>query len=319
MKILIVSSGNSGQLAPFVKEQIDALSVYPLEFDYYFIIGKGITGYLSNLKKLKNKIRSFKPDIIHAHYGLSGLLAILVKGKYPVITTFHGNDINPIRVRSKLKLNFNKFFSKITFLFSNFSIFVNNSLAFQIKAKAGKYAVIPCQVNPDIFYPVEKSEARKQFKFLPEKKYILFSSAFDIDIKNYSLAMAACNILDGAELIELKGYTRKEVNLLLNACDVALLTSLNEGSPQFIKEAMACNCPVVSTDVGDVRWVMGNTDGCYICSYGPTDVAEKIKLALEFRAVHGYTKGRERIPELGLDSRSVAKKVMEVYEKVLSS
>ena len=80
---------------------------------------------------------------------------------------------------------------------------------------------------------------------------------------------------------------------------------------------MACNCPIVSTDVGDVRWVIGNTEGCYKCSYEPGDVAEKIKMALEFARTKGRTKGRQRIIELGLDSESIAKRIVEVYESVI--
>ena len=77
-----------------------------------------------------------------------------------------------------------------------------------------------------------------------------------------------------------------------------ILTSFSEGSPQIIKESMACNCPIVSTDVGDVRDVIGETEGCYICSYDPKDVADKIKLALTYSEEKGRTNGRKRIIEL---------------------
>lgn len=81
---------------------------------------------------------------------------------------------------------------------------------------------------------------------------------------------------------------------------------------------MACNCPIVSTDVGDIREVIGNTEGCYLCSFDPEDVADKIRQALIFSQTKGRTNGRERIIELGLDNISVAKKILELYEKVVS-
>ena len=84
------------------------------------------------------------------------------------------------------------------------------------------------------------------------------------------------------ELIELDNRNREEVNLLLNACNLLLLTSTSEGSPQVIKEAMACNRPIVATDVGDIRELIGDTEGCYLTSFDPDDVAKKIKLALQF-------------------------------------
>jgi glycosyltransferase involved in cell wall biosynthesis len=110
--------------------------------------------------------------------------------------------------------------------------------------------------------------------------------------------------------------TRTQVNLYLNAADCLLLYSSSEGSPQLIKEAMACNCPVVSTDVGDVKWVIGETNGCYITSFETGDVAGKLIDALEFTRSLGRTNGRNRITALGLDSRSVALKLMEVYSKL---
>ena len=91
-----------------------------------------------------------------------------------------------------------------------------------------------------------------------------------------------------------------------------------EGSPNVVKEAMACNCPLVSTNVGDVEWVIGNTEGCYISSFEPAVMAEKIKLALQFAEKQGRTKGLTRIMELGLDSETVAKRIINVYENLLS-
>jgi glycosyltransferase involved in cell wall biosynthesis len=105
----------------------------------------------------------------------------------------------------------------------------------------------------------------------------------------------------------------------MNASDVLILSSLHEGSPNVIKEAMACNCPIVTTNVGDVKWVLDNTDGCYISSFDPKEYVEKIKLALEFSEKNGRTKGRDRIIELGLDSVTIAKKIINVYQKVLST
>jgi glycosyltransferase involved in cell wall biosynthesis len=94
------------------------------------------------------------------------------------------------------------------------------------------------------------------------------------------------------------------------------LTSFHEGSPNVIKEAMACNCPIVSTDVGDVKDVIGNTEGCYITTFDLQDVIRKIKMALDFGK---RTKGRERIMQAGLDSKTIANRIIDVYHQVLKS
>jgi len=308
MRILVVCSGNAGYISPFIKEQADSISALGNNVLIYPIIGKGILGYLINLKNIKKKIRDFKPDLIHAHYGLSGLLACFQR-LVPTIITFHGSDGYILWVR---------ILSKIASRLSAFNIFVGVELKRRIKGHK-RNIIIPCGVELEKFYPIEKNIVRNQLNFSDRGIYILFSSSFDDVIKNYPLAKKALEkIQDEINLIEMKGKTREEVNLLLNACDLLLLTSISEGSPQIIKEAMACNCPIVATDVGDIRWLLRDTVGCYIVSFDPDDIADKIKMAIEFSKNVGRTNGRDRIIKLGLDSETIAKKIMAIYEKVLN-
>ena len=132
-------------------------------------------------------------------------------------------------------------------------------------------------------------------------------------MKNYPLAKAAMQLVPEATLIELKGYSRQQVNWLMNACDVQLTTSWRESGPLVVKEAMACGTPVVSVDVGDVRDVMGNTSGCYLANYDAADIADKIRMALSFE---GKTNGRNRIKELELDNRIIAHRLFELYRQL---
>ena len=101
----------------------------------------------------------------------------------------------------------------------------------------------------------------------------------------------------------------------MNAADLLLLTSLWEGSPNIVKEAMACNCPIVTTDVGDVRTVFGNIEGCFISNFDSDDVANKIERAILFGL---RTEGRKKIIDNELDSGSIAKKIIDLYQKSLS-
>ena len=123
MRILIVVSGNSGKVSPFVQDQVTSLETMGLSFDYFLIKGKGILGYLKNYPRLIYTIKKKKYDLLHAHYGLSGLLAS-AQFKLPVLITFHGSDIN-------LKKNY--FFSRLAANISTENIFVHPNLLEKIK------------------------------------------------------------------------------------------------------------------------------------------------------------------------------------------
>jgi len=308
MKVLIVCSGNVKEFNlilhhAFIYEQIEAVKQnFNIEYDVFIIVGKGILGYLGNLFKFRNKIKSFKPDVIHAHFGLSGLLASLQR-KFPVVITFHGSDINLSNVLP---------FSRIATKLSKHNIFVSSKIQKKIGIK-NKYSIIPCGVNLEIFYPIKLKTAREKLNMDMEKKYILFGSHFKRVEKNASLAFSAVDRLKmDCELIELDNRSREEVNLLLNACNLLLLTSTSEGSPQVIKEAMACNRPIVATDVGDIRELIGDTEGCYLTSFEPEDVAKKIKLALKYET---SILASERIKNF--DNNIISKKVFDIYQKVI--
>lgn len=150
---------------------------------------------------------------------------------------------------------------------------------------------------------------------LPLKdKIILFSGSFNNPVKNAYLAHQAVELLHAAYLIELRNYTREQVCWLMNAVDACVMTSRSEGSPQFIKEAMACNSPVVSVDVGDVAEVMGDAGGCYIASYYPEDIADKLQQALKRKKI---IEGRQRIIDLKLDNQHIAQQLFNIYRGIL--
>jgi glycosyltransferase involved in cell wall biosynthesis len=316
MKVLIVCSGNTidGKYSDFILhhsfiyEQTEELKKHNIEFEYFFIHGKGLLGYLKNYRRYLRIIRIFKPDIVHAHYGLSGFFANLQR-KVPVITTFHGSDV--------FLFKFNRMLSLATNFLSKSSIVVNKKMKILLRNR-NKIHIVPCGVDLNRSFPLKISDPPDIRGLDREKTNVLFSSRFDYYEKNYPLAKEVLALLGQVfNLIELKGYSREEVNILMNSCDVALMTSISEGSPQFIKEAMACNCPVVSTDVGDVQEVLGSTAGCYITSFNSVDIVEKVKMAVEFRRMHRQTRGRERIIELGLDLGTIAAKIIKVYNTVL--
>ena len=303
MKILVVASYNKNRFAPFIVEQAETLKQFDCEVDYFGIVGKGIKGYLSAFSSLRMKIKSFKPDVIHAHYGLSGLLANLQRS-IPVVTTYHGSDINLPKV---LRL------SKLAMKLSAWNIFVSQRNV-DIAQPKKNYLLLPCGVNLPNYNESEISAVKEKLNWNPYKKYILFAGAFDNRVKNAKLAQDSISLVENAELIELKGYTREQVTALFYAVDSFLMTSFTEGSPQVVKEAMACGCPIVSVDVGDVAERIEGLDGCYIAERNPQDIANKLNKVL---SLNSRTKGRERIIELGLTNDLVAKKLVEIYTQIL--
>ena len=305
MRVLVVASFNKGRFAPFIIEQAEALKEQGCEIEFFGLQGKGLRGYLNNVPQLKQKIREFRPDVIHAHYGLSGLFANLQR-EIPVVTTYHGSDIND---KSALP------FSKMAIRLSGWNIFVSRKIIEIAKPKKN-YSLLPCGIDLHELQQMNKSEARQRMNLEANKRYVLFSGAFDNEVKNAPLARKAMEELcdPSVVLLELKGYSREEVTLLMCAVDALLMTSFTEGSPQVIKEALACGCPIVSVDVGDVKERIEGVEGCYVAeTRHATELASLLQNAMGFE---GKTKGRERVISDELDNRLVAQQLVKIFRSV---
>ena len=316
MKVLISASDKGGHFVPFIEEQIVALQSCGIQVLRFGITGKGIFGYLRCLPTLCRAIKRYQPDLIHAHYGLSGLLANLQR-LVPVVTTYHGSDINKPNILR---------FSKIAMRLSAWNIFVSKR-NITIAQPKDKYTLLPCGVNLPLPWSEMQNQQVEQLtlnqwvqgKLNAGVKHVLFAGAFNNAVKDPELAKAAIHELANegvkVELIELKGYNRDQVNALMYNCDTLLMTSKTEGSPQVIKEAMACGCPIVSVDVGDVAERVSGVEGCYVVpSREPKDIAQALLKAIAFE---GKTNGREKIIEMGLSNELVAKRLVEIYERLL--
>lgn len=303
MKVLIVASYNKNCFVPFVQEQAEALQRVGCIVDFFGVIGKGVKGYLKSLPSLKEKIKEFQPDIVHAHFGLCGLLANLQR-KVPVVTTYHGCDINNIKLRP---------LSLPSLLLSKYNIFVSKNQKNKVSWILGKNAdVIPCGVNTDFFVPQDKKDARERLNLPLDKTLILFSSTFSRSEKNAILAKDSVSLLKNVELLELDGYTREEVVLLMNAVDCGLLTSIREGSPQFTKELLSCRRPIVSTNVGDVAEQFKDVEGVFIGEFDVNDIAGKIQKAILFNEIVLPDNWNEKY-----DNKSIALKLISIYTNVL--
>lgn len=307
MKILFVYRGIGPDLRNSVIDaQIQSFKALEVEILKYPISLGGFKGYLKAITGLKRFLKENSIDLIHAHYSYSGFVSYLCAPS-KTICSLMGSDIySQSYLIKKLTIVFSKYFWKKSIVKSE-----------RMRSLLPNSVVIPNGVNFDTFYPVERQLAIKETKFATDKKNIIFI-AEDIDSheKNFILAKNAIELLkdDSVVLIPVSGKLQDELKYFYSSASLLLMTSLSEGSPNVIKEAMACNCPIVSTDVGDVKELIGSTAGCYITSFEPKDIIEKIKLAIKFGK---RTDGRERIKHL--DSTTIAKKIIEVYKEVINT
>jgi len=301
MKVLFVSSGNSRfGISPIVTNQQISLINEGLEVEIFPIIGMGIVGYLKNSFRLKKYLENRHYDIIHAHYSLSGFTATLANSK-PLVVSLMGSDTKSGLLQHILIRVINKIF---------WATCIVKSKRMRNDIGISKAVILPNGVDFNCFYPIPRKEAIKKLKFNPDNKYIFFASDPNRSEKNYKLANDAIELLNRKNIVVhfLKDIPNDEVVWYYCASDIVLLTSLREGSPNVIKEAMACNRPIVATDVGDVKEIIGNVEGCYICDFSAENLANKINSALLFK---GQTNGREQINHLR--SELIAKRLIEIY------
>lgn len=316
MRILFVLSGNSRETDPATGteevplknpvHQGETLREFGHEVDFFYIRGRGIVGYLRNIPSVRRQVRRGGYDIIHAHYSLTAF-AVSLAGGHRMVVSLAGSDV--LGMPALLPLT--RFFCRY-----RWKKVIVKTESMKERLREGDITVIPNGVDTGLFFPSDRSEARKQLN-LPDKRTILFVADPSRAEKNFPLAREAVGLLgrDDAMLLTVHGVPHARMPLYYNAADVLLLTSLWEGSVNTVKEAMACNLAVVSTDVGDVRANVSGLAGYHITSYDAAEIAGKLALVLDSSV---KINSRERLFDLGLDSASVAGRLIGIYKSVNS-
>ena len=318
MRILFVGSGKkNNDISPILRNQGNSLIKKGIHVDYFSIDQKGLFGYLMNTFKIRKKVKSNNYSLIHAHFGLSGIVSLIAKTKNDkLIVSYMGSDIHGFIKSDGRISSLSKFFSLLSRMqiiyFNDWSIVKSKEMHDILKIKK-KISVIPNGVDFNLFFPLPKIVAREKLKIDKNIHMAIFVSDPNRKEKNYPTAKSAVNLLSNpVELRVVHDVTQEILNLYYNAADLLLFTSIKEGSPNVIKEAMACNCPIVATAVGDVAEIISGTDGCYIVSNHPQDIAEKIKKVLQFNR---RTQGRKNISHL--ESSQIADQIINIYKMVL--
>jgi glycosyltransferase involved in cell wall biosynthesis len=276
--------------------------------------------YLSAAGQVLRAALAGKYDIVHGHYSLWCAVARLY-WRAPLICSFLGDDV--LGTVSTTGGYGRK--GKMVGYLSHLLCYLSSAVIVkspEMRQRAGgprrTLFVIPNGVNFEQFHPILRADARAALGWHAERNYVLFPSDPQVPTKHYRLATGAMEKLRArgleADLVVIHDAPHDAVVQYMNASNALLLSSLVEGSPNVVKEAMACNIPVVSTDVGDVREVIGRTTGCSVCPHDADALAEGLERALRHR---GPTTGREDIR--CLENRLVAQRLIALYHRVLDS
>jgi glycosyltransferase involved in cell wall biosynthesis len=322
MRILMVTPqlpgpGRPGTLAPTVR-QIESIRALGIDVQVLEVRGVKRLKYLQRLPDLRSLAASV--DLIHAHYGYCGWLARSQRSR-PVIVSFMGDDLlGTPDVTGRISA-----FSKCVVQADRWLAHAVDAVIVKSAAMAGIIApvqahVIPNGVDLNAFRPMDTGAAKARLGLADHQRYVLFPGRPEEPRKGFPLARAvvtetARRIGEPLELLTLGRVEPDEVPLYMNACNAMVLTSFLEGSPNVVKEALACNLPIVSVPVGDVSELLAGVGGCAIC---PRNIGE-LSLGLANVLQHAQpTNGRTAVKEKGLDLASVARKVVAVYVDVLS-
>lgn len=245
-----------------------------------------------------------KYDLIHAYYGYCGVVARM-QFRRPVIVTFRGSDVLSRRERP------------LSWLVARCvdRVIVRTGEMRHILGLPNAH-IITCGVDMDLFQPCDQATARHTLGLPPEVPLVLFPYDPQRLMKRYDLVAQAVALLreefPDIQILSMYDKSHETVAQYMNACDALVMASDYEGAPAAVREAMACNLPVVSVDVGDVAAIIGETSGCYLCERTPEDIAAKLRIVLHERQ---RTNGRQVIAELDV-SRTVGS-LARIYQELL--
>jgi len=321
MKVLVISNmypGKSSHLGTFIKKQVKDLETEGFTIMKVVKNQEGFVAYAPFILKNIFYLLFSSYDIVHAYYGFhSALFAAIIKRR-PLIITFVGSDALKEPLRNRVYRILQRFVVSRSDHIVAVSSKIRNILISDLGADSNKISVISFGVDFGLFKPIPQVEARERLGFSSEKKLVLFPSSPQRMEKRFDIFKRTVELLqkDNHNILPIilsnNGRPYSEVPLIMNACDVLVLTSDSEGSPTVIKEALACNLPIVSVDVGDVREVIKDATNCYICKQDPVNIAERIKLVLS----EGMrTTRRNNIKDLS--SKKIVRKIIGVYREII--
>lgn len=302
--------------------QMQTLINSGINVTYGYTLNSKNPGYLlkSGLT-IRNLIKKHNINLVHVLWGNILALNTLFFSSKPVIISFCGSDLLGSYDSNLNKTRNGKFstiLSRRAASMSAWNITKSEGMKKFLPVKAQKKtSVLPNGVNLSKFYIIDKTEARKKLDWSPEKKYILFFYQEGNNVKNLPLAEKTFNLIKkqipGSELIIVNKVAHEKLVLYYNAADLMLLTSLHEGSNNSLKEAIACDLPVVSVPCGDTPERLQNLENCYVSSeWNENELADN---AIKILNKNQRSNGQDEIKQLS--EKNINDRLINIYKEVL--
>jgi len=310
MKILLVTNMfptvDRPDWGTFVLHQVQSLRDLGHDVDIVNIRGyRSRLAYVRGAWEVVTRRWCTRYDVVHAHYGLSGYPALLC-WRTPLVITLHGSDA--------LLGGLHGVVNTLVCRWADAVITVARHMADRISTR-----VIPCGVDLQVFRPMDRREARDRLNLPDDRRFILFPFDPRRAVKRYDRAKAVEVELQrrgyAAELLVATGIPNDQMPWCYSAADVMLLCSDREGSPTSVKEALACNLPVVSTDVGDVADILDGIRGVAIADGDAGSLADAIESVLCEKHRSNFD-GRTAMERYG--QSHLTRQIVEVYEQLTS-
>lgn len=329
MRVLIVTSmypTGSSYTGIFIAEQVRSLRAARVNVDVLsFNVGKTRLNYALSFPRLFRAIRSNGYSLVHTHHTYSFFLVDLARRlartRVPIVLTNHEGEVLNSKGRARSWrptswLRHSLFLKRLAARRADFVIFVSQRVASAVSG-SDRHAVIPCGIDLDKFKPLDRRQCREILGLPADRVVIFFPANPQAKGKWFALAEAAYEIvrkrLPGSLLLTGGSIPYDSMPVYYNAADVVLQSSFYEASPTIVKESLACEIPLVSTDSGDTREIVEGVSFCFVCGNDSLELADRILECLGHRAL----KGRQRLLVEGLSLEQVARKIIGVYERVL--
>ena len=304
----------------FAKRQASSLKYPGIENKIFYLPERtSFTALFKSFIEFKEILKQYSPGIIHSHYGTVTSFFCAFTNRKKLIITFQGSDLNKTRGDGILRDFFGRILSQLSALRASKIICVSQSLLERLWWNRNKSVVLPVGINIEKFIELNPTESREKLGWKKESKIILFNGNAPIvkrlDIANEVFSMLKEKIPE-CELIILDGSTDPElIPLYLSASDCLLLCSDSEGSPMMVKEALACNLPVVGIDVGDVSERISGVKNCVITEKNSILLSEEI---IKLLKKNERSNGREKLIEDELTEKRVSEKLIHIYLEVMN-